>query len=140
MILLVNERSNGKGTMSGMLTVQTRKADAISAKQASALLATYRESGQGSNRTNWDRTAILLGAVLTVIAKGDAVEITELFPATGAGKQYHIAHRALSSGAIRPYWGQVTIVVIKNAETKGKKVTGETTTTGSGKVFIVQAE
>ena len=71
---------------------------------------------------------------------GDAVEITEVFPATGAGNHYHIAHRALSSGAIRPYWGKVTIVVIKNAETKGKKVTGETTTTGSGKVFIVRAE
>ena len=98
MILLVNERSNGKGTMSGMLTVQTRKADATSAKQASALLATYRESGQGSNRTNWDRTAILLGAVLTVIAKGDAVEITELFPATGAANNITLrtahCHRA----------------------------------------------
>jgi hypothetical protein len=126
--------------MSGMLTVQTRKTDATSVKQASALLATYRESGQGSNRTNWKRTATLLAAVLTVIAEGDAVEITGLFPATGAGKQYHIAHRALSSGMLRPNWGDVTVVVLKNAVTKGKMVTGETTTTGSGRVFIVQAE
>lgn len=125
--------------MGAMLTVSTRKVTASMTKQATNAVATYRESGLGSNRGNWARTAILLASVLTAIETKSAVDITELFPA-GDGKQYHQAHRALNSGAIRPMWNNVTIVVLKDATVKGNNVTGETTTTGKGLVFVVPAE
>ena len=129
-----------EGEMSAMLTIQTRKVTAQVTKQATALVATYRENGLGSNRTNWARTIALLGAVTTAIATGDAVEVTEFFPENGSGKQYHLAHRALSSGVVRPNWAEVTVVVLRNAETNGKTVTGETTTTGKGRVFIAPTQ
>ena len=130
----------GKGDMTTQVSLQTRKVTAQVTKQATAIVATYRESGAGSNRTNWVRTIALMGAVLTAIKSGDAVDVTDLFPASGAGKQYHVAHRALSSGAVRPYWNQVTVLVVKNATLTKGWVSGETTTTGSGSVFIVKAE
>jgi hypothetical protein len=126
--------------MSQVLTLSTRKVTAKVTKQATALVATYRESGLGSNRANWARTIALLGAVITAIESGDAVDVTDLFPASGAGKQYHVCHRALSSGMVRPSWGQVTVVVLKDATVTKGKVTGESTTTGKGLVFVVKAE
>ena len=129
--------------MSQALTLHTRKVTATVTKQATALVATYRESGAGSNRANWKRTIALLGAVLTAINPendGFAVDITGLFPVDGAGKQYHVAHRALSSGMVRPYWKEVTVVVLKDATVAKGKVTGESTTTGKGLVFLVRAE
>jgi hypothetical protein len=126
--------------MSQALTLSTRKVTAQVTKQATALVATYRESGAGSNRTNWVRTIALLGAVLTAIKSGDAVDVTDIFPADGAGKQYHVAHRALSSGMVRPYWEQVTVVVLKDATVTKGSVSGESTTTGKGLVFLVKAE
>lgn len=126
--------------MSQVLTLHTRKVTATVTKQATALVATYRASGAGSNRANWARTIALLGAVLTAIKSGDAVDVTDIFPIDGAGKQYHVAHRALSSGMVRPYWEQVTVVVLKDATVAKGKVTGESTTTGKGLVFLVKAE
>jgi len=126
--------------MSQVLTLSTRKVTAKVTKQATALVATYRESGLGSNRANWVRTIALLGAVLTAIESGDAVDVTNLFPASGAGKQYHVGHRALGQGLVRPYWKEVTVVVLKDAKVTKGKVTGESTTTGKGLVFVVKAE
>jgi phytoene dehydrogenase-like protein len=120
------------------VSFETRKvtAKAVAPKQAAALVAQYRESGLGSNRTDWARTVVLLSAVLHAIETGYAIDVTELFPATGSGKQYHIAHRALGSGVLRPFWKNVTVVVIKDATVKGTSVTGESTTTGKGVVLI----
>jgi hypothetical protein len=86
------------------------------------------------------RDAALMGAVLTAIKSGDAVDVTDLFPASGAGKQYHVGHRALGQGLVRPYWKEVTVVVLKDATVAKGKVTGESTTTGKGLVFVVKAE
>ena len=119
----------------------------IDTKRATALVAEYRESGLGSNRTNWKRTLVLLASVFAVVRSGKSVEITDLFPAGASGEQYHTAHRALSSGLIRPHWSGVVVQVISNDwpimsnDTKfGMVITGESTTTCHGRVFLSPAE
>ena len=110
----------------------------------------YRATGQGSNRTKWERVTAILGAVLTAIATGDSVEVTDLLTGTD-GKDgqrttdspaYHQVHRALSHGAIRPEWENVRVIALKEVTTKGKTVTGVSTTTakvGKCRVFISPA-
>ena len=107
------------------------------ALSASRLVTEYRENGLGSNRANWARMTALLAAVETAIETNSAVDITELFPADASGKQYHTAHRALSAGIIRPLWHKVSIVVLSDAKVRGHIATGESTTTGNGKVFVI---
>jgi len=112
----------------------------VDTKRATALVADYRESGNGSNRTDWARIAVLLASVFAVVRSGKSVEITDLFPAGESGKQYHTAHRALSAGIVRPYWSGVVVQVVRNDSQVGKVITGETTTTRSGRVFLSPAE
>jgi hypothetical protein len=122
------------------ISLTLRNASPQDAKQATAIVAKYRESGNGSNRANWERVTLLLSAVLTVLRTGDSVEVSSLFPAGGSDKVYHTAHRALSHGAIRPYWGNVVVIGMRNTTRNGKTVTGETTTQYASEVFIALAE
>lgn len=112
----------------------------VDTKRATALVADYRESGNGSNRTDWARLVVLLASVFAVVRSGESVEITDLFPAGKSGKQYHTAHRALSAGIVRPYWLGVVVQVIDVYSEVGEAITGDTTTTRSGRVFLSPAE
>lgn len=112
-------------------TTTVRPADA---KAAAKAIADYRAAGNGSNRTDWGRVEILLARVLTVIATGKAVDVSDLF-ATG-GKPYHVAHRALSQGAIRPYWSRVQVVALKGATFGKGTVTGDSDTARGTTVLI----
>lgn len=138
-------RQKGKA----METTLTLKAVTASvATEATTLVNRYRETN-GSNRTNWLRVAGVLAGVLTVIKTGDSVEITDLIGATdektnktNGSPAYHLAHRILSGGAIRPHWQNVQIVTLRNGTITQKKniVTGDSTTTGkvgTVRVFIV---
>ena len=122
------------------LTLTLRSASPQDAKQATAIVAQYREAGNGSNRANWERVTALLASVLTVIRTGEAVDVSEMFPTGASGKPYHTAHRALSHGAIRPYWHGVVVVGMRNVTTEKRTVTGETTTTNTERVFIAPAQ
>ena len=122
------------------VTISISQVSPIDTKRATALVADYRESGNGSNRTDWARVTALLVAVFTAIRSGKSVEITDLFPAGNSGKQYHTAHRALNAGAIRPYWSGVVVQVVRNDSQVGKVITGETTTTRSGRVFLTPTD
>ena len=104
---------------------------------ASRIVAEYRESGLSSNRGNWARMTALLAAVETAIYTNSAVDITTLFPADANGKQYHTAHRALGAGVLQPYRHKVTVIVLSDAKVTGRTVSGESTTTGKGQVFVL---
>ena len=113
--------------------------------QASRAVTEYRDNGNGSNRTNWDRMTAILSAVLTVVQTGKSAEITNLFTETTKAPAYHLAHRSLSAGVIRPEWSAVQVVTIRNAgmTAKGSTVTGDSTTTGlvgTVRIFLVPTE
>jgi hypothetical protein len=122
------------------LSLAISQASPIDATRATALVAEYRKVGNGSNRTDWVRVTALLVAVFTAIRTGKSVEITDLFPAGASGKQYHTAHRALSAGIVRPYWSGVVVQVVRNDSLVGKMITGESTTTRSGLVFLTPTD
>jgi hypothetical protein len=122
------------------VSISISQVSPIDTKRATALVADYRESGNGSNRTDWARVVVLLASVLAVVRSGKSVEITDLFPAGASGKQYHTAHRALSAGIVRPYWSGVVVQVVRNDLQVGKAITGESTTTRSGRVFLTPTE
>lgn len=112
-----------------------------SVASAVATVTEYRENGNGSNRTNWERMTGILSAVLNTISTGMATEVTDLFTDTDSkAPAYHLAHRALSAGAIRPEWQNVQVVTLRTETVqtgKGGIVTGDSTTTGKvGKVRI----
>ena len=123
-----------------LVAVTISQVSPIDTKRATALVADYRESGNGSNRTDWARVTALLVAVFTAIRTGKSVEITDLFPDGESGKQYHTAHRALSAGIVRPYWSGVVVQVVRNDSQVGKVITGESTTTRSGRVFLTPTD
>ena len=103
-------------------------------KQASALTLAYRNEGNGSNRTNWERMTAILAVVLCVVRTGKPVEVTDLFT-DGTSPVYNQAHRILSTGLLRPYWEQVTVVSVKPDGT-----TTTTGTVGTVRTYIVPAE
>lgn len=126
-------------------TVTTTKITDSKVAEASRAVAQYRDNGNGSNRTNWDRMTAILSAVLTVVQTGKSVEITNLFTETTKAPAYHLAHRSLSAGVIRPEWSAVQVVTIRNAgiTAKGSTVTGDSTTTGlvgTVRIFLVPTE
>lgn len=125
------------------MTITTTKVTAGASRQAVATVTEYRENGNGSNRTKWERVTAVLSAVLTVIETGLPVEITDLFTETDAkAPAYHLAHRILSAGVVRPEWANVQVVTMRTGTIttgKGGTITGETTTTGkvgTVRVFI----
>lgn len=126
---------------------KVRPADLTTAKRT---VSEYREQGNGSNRTKWDRVTVLLSAVLTVVGSGRSVEVTELFTGSDGNNDqrttdspaYHQVHRALSHGAIRPLWDQVQVVALKDTTSTKTTVTGVSSTTGKVgrvRVFITPA-
>lgn len=117
-------------------TFTTARVSPSDTKQAVAMVVAYRENGNGSNRANWERVTALLAVVLTVVRTGHAVDVSELFPVDGSDKVYHTAHRALSHGAIRPYWHNVAVVGMRNVTHNRNETTGETTTTRATHVLI----
>lgn len=118
-------------------TFTTTTVRAADAKAAAKAVADYRAAGNGSNATNWPRVEILLARVLTVIATGKAVDVSDLF--AHGDKPYHLAHRALSQGAILPYWHKVSPVALRNAKAEKGKVTGEKDTARGTTVLIIPA-
>jgi len=126
-------------------TITTTKPTAKAVATATKAVTEYRDNGNGSNRTNWDRMTAILSAVLTVTQTGRSVEITDLFTETTKAPAYHLAHRSLSAGVIRPEWSAVQVVTIRNAgmTAKGSTVTGDSTTTGlvgTVRIFLVPTE
>lgn len=127
-----------------LTTGKVRPADLTIAKRT---VSEYREQGNGSNRTKWDRVTVLLSAVLTVVGSGRSVEVTDLFDGQDGSKTtdspaYHQVHRALSHGAIRPLWDQVQVVALKDTTSTKTTVTGVSSTTGKVgrvRVFITPA-
>lgn len=117
-------------------TFTTAKVSPSDAQQAQKLVTEYRDNGNGSNRANWARVTALLAVVLTVIRTGKSVDVSDLFPVDGSDKVYHTAHRALSHGAIRPYWHNVAVVGMRNVTATRTEITGETTTTRATHVVI----
>lgn len=124
---------------------KVRPADATNAKRT---VSEYREQGNGSNRTKWDRVIVLLSAVMTAIATKRAVEVTDLLTGKdGTNDQrdtkspaYHQVHRALSHGAIRPLWDKVMVVALTDTVGTKTSVTGTSSTTakvGQARVFVV---
>lgn len=117
------------------------KADQHKAHQA---VDQYRADGNGSNRTNWSRLALVAGAIATVVRTGKAVEVTELFADQIDAKApaYNIAHRALSAGLVRPDWHAVRVVALADCQTGKGTVTGVSNTTartGRVRLFYVPA-
>ena len=143
---------NTKGQTMTTTTVTVAKVSPALAKQAGEIVAKAKADGLLSNRANLSRMAGVLAGVLTVTKTGQAVEITDLFPATDptTGKAqtapaYHLAHRALSADLVRPNWHKVRIVpMITDTVTIAKTtITGETSTTakvGRVRLFIAPAE
>lgn len=124
------------------MSITISQVSPVDTKRATALVAKYRESGLGSNRGNWARTIQVLAFVLTVL-RGKSVETTLAFPladdARGGKALYHTAHRAMSSGLLRPYWDDIYVVGLRDCVQVGDVVTGETTTTNAERVFFLPA-
>lgn len=137
------------------ITLSVTTTDPKVLTRAGNLVNEYRNAGNGSNRTKWERVTALLSAVLTVTSTGKSVEITALFDGqdgnkTNGSPAYHQAHRALSHGAIRPHWHKVQVVALLNTRTGNKVgrggkafVTGTSSTTakvGSVRIFVTPIE
>lgn len=121
------------------ITLTVVKVPANLAKQGNAHVDQYRADGGGSNRTDWQRLALIAGAVATVLATGKSVEVTDYFPDTyklagGVSKPvtspaYNVAHRPLSVGAVRPDWHKVQVHSLVDVTVKGSTHTGTSNTT-----------
>lgn len=135
-----------------LVTLTVGKVAPADAKTASEVVGKAREAGELSNRTNLVRMVGILSAVLAVVRTGKAVEVTDLFPDTDptTGKvqtapAYHLAHRSLSAGVVRPAWHKVRVVpMVTSTVTTGKgTVSGETSTTakvGKVRLFVAPAD
>jgi len=122
-----------------MFTTHTQPVSAAAAKAAENMIKEYRANGGGSNRTNWERTRVILSAILTVLKNGIPVEVSESVEATGSASAYHIAHRVLSTDLMRPYWESVQVVALKNAVRNGDEITGQSDTQRGRTVLICKA-
>ena len=121
------------------ITLTVAKVPANLAKQGKSQIDQYRNDGGGSNRTDWERLALIAGAIATVLATGKSVEVTDYFPDTyklagGVTKPitspgYNVAHRPLSAGAIRPEWHNVQVHSLVEVTVKGSTHTGTSNTT-----------
>jgi hypothetical protein len=124
------------------MSITISQVSPVDTKRATALVAEYREAGLGSNRGNWTRTLRILAMVLTVL-RGKSLEATAEFlvvdGARGGKALYHTAHRAMSSGLLRPHWNDIYVVGLRDCVQVGNVVTGETTTTSAERVFFVPA-
>jgi hypothetical protein len=141
-----------KGNPMSLVTLTVGKVSPADSKTAGEVASKAREAGELSNRTNYARMVSMLASVLAVVRTGKAVEITDLFPATDptTGKTqtapaYHLAHRTLSAGVLRPTWHKVRIVpMVASTMTTGKgTVSGETSTTakvGRVRLFVAPAD
>jgi hypothetical protein len=122
-----------------MFTSLTQSVTPKAAKAAADAVEQFRANGGGSNRTNWARTEAILASVLVVVATGTPVDISSSVVATGSSSAYHLAHRVLSTDLLRPYWGSVQVLALKNAVWNGSEVTGESSTTRGETVLICPA-
>ena len=122
-----------------MFTTFTQQVSPKSAKFAAEAVEKFRTNGGGSNSTNWARLEALLAAVVQVCSNGVPVEITASVEASGSASAYHVAHRALSAELLRPYWGEVQIVALRNVVRNGDEITGESSTTRGNTVLICKA-
>lgn len=127
-----------------LTTAKIRPADLTTAQR---MVAEYRDNGNGSNRTKWERVTIVLASVLTAIHTGKSVNLTDVFTGRDgtnderetSSSGYNIAHRALSHGAIRPFWHEVQIVALTETKHGKNTVTGVSNTTlpiGQVEVFV----
>lgn len=118
------------------MTITVAQVSDEAREESNRMVAAYAETN-GSNRTNWGRVEAVLAAVLTVLATGASVEVTDDFIG-GTSPMYNIVHRCLSMGLIRPHWHQVKVLVLFNTTQKGAKVTGtKSSTIREGRAFIV---
>jgi hypothetical protein len=134
--------------------VPVRPADTATAV---AQIAEARANGLLSNRSNPSRMAGILASVLTVMATGRGVEVSDLFMFDDKGNPvpfgktsaYNLAHRPLSASQIRPHWENVQVVALVRStitEKSGAKwatITGESSTTAGldlARVFLVPTE
>jgi hypothetical protein len=108
----------------------TVKVSQAVARRANAIIDNARAQGAGSNRTDWARTLTLLAACEQVIAFGVPVVVSVGTPA------YHITHRALNTGILRPYWSKVQVVALRDVKWEGSVVSGETDTVRGTTVLI----
>lgn len=116
------------------ITLSVTKVTARDLTDSARMVTEYRNAGNGSNRTNWNRLGEILAGVLCAIRTGKACEVTGTIT-DGNSPVYHQIHRILGTDLIRPMWSDVTVVTVLPD--------GETTTTGKvGKVraFIIPAE
>ena len=98
-------------------------------------IAEFRNSGGGSNRSQWARMEAVLIACMTVVATGKAVEITDDFffakgeeVADGTSPWYNTVHRVLSTEIVRPYWENVKPYALVNVREANGQVTGTSRT------------
>lgn len=97
------------------ITLIASEASASVAAEAKDIVRTAREAGLGSNRSNWSRIEAVLAACLSVIATGEACEVTHAF-VSGNCPAYNMAHRVLSTELIRPYWNNVQVFALADAQ------------------------
>jgi len=148
---------NTKGNPMSKVSIQVVPVRQADTTLAVAQINEARANGLLSNRSNPFRMAGILASVLTVMATGRGVEVSNLFMFDEKGNPvpfgktsaYNLVHRPLSASQIRPHWENVQVVALMRStitEKSGAKwttVTGESNT-GWGfdksRAFLVPTE
>lgn len=120
-----------------IFTTLTKPGASVAAgKAARDAVTAYRDAGNGSNRTEWERMTLLLAAVIDVAyGAGVPIDVSALFPADGSSG-YHKAHRALKPAIFAEHWHRVQVVALRNAKWEGRTVSGETDTVRGTTILI----
>ena len=95
---------------------------------AASLVKEYRENGIGSNRTNWERLAVLLSCYL-VAERGHAVALPTI---EGDSPVYNRAWRAMRSALSQEQWETVRVCAVHSGMF--------TTTATVGTAYLVPAD
>jgi len=88
------------------MTLSTPTASDVRA--ASELVTYYRENGVGSNRTNWERLAVLLACYFCA-ERGHAIALPNI---EGESPVYNRAWRAMRSALSQEQWESITVCAV----------------------------
>ncbi len=90
----------------------------------------YRDAGNGSNRSNWERIISVFAGVICVMRTGMPVDVTDAYANQGGkAPAYNVLHAQLSAPLIRPNWQDIQAVGLIDVAKQGNKITGRKSST-----------
>lgn len=111
-------------------------------KSAVASVRELMSQGIMSNRTDAERSGVLMASVAKCLEYGKSVNLGYVVN-DGKSPVYNIWHNALKNANVRSEWHNVTIVTLKSdtvvtgKDKYGTWVEGETTTTGRDVLLLI---